>query len=69
MEDSLSRRCQLAGQKRSDAADLCSAYEGLDLSVYSSKGQAALAVALEEGLAAIRAASSPEESQEARRAA
>ena len=69
VEDSLSRRCQLAGQKRSDAADLCSAYEGLDLSVYSSKGQAALAVALEEGLAAIRAASSPEESQEARRAA
>ena len=69
VEDSLSRRCQLAGQKRSDAADLCSAYEGLDLSVYSSKGQAALAVALEEGLASIRAASSPEESQEARRAA
>ena len=66
---SLTQRYQLAGQKRSDAADLQSAYDSLDLSVYSAKGRAALAEALSQGLDAIDAASDPEASQAARRTA
>lgn len=69
VSQALTQRQELAGQKRSDVLSLQEAYEGLDMDAYSAKGQAALAVALQEGLSAIRGASSVEGSQQARASA
>lgn len=66
VETALTERLQLAGQKRSDAADLQSAYDGLDQSLYSEKGKTALKAALQSGLNAIASADSVEDSQQAR---
>lgn len=58
--ESLDQRYALAGQKRTETQVLQNTYDGLDRSVYSAKGQAALSAALKDGLSAIRAADSVE---------
>lgn len=63
---SLKDRHELAGQKRSEVLTLESAYDGLDLTQYSEKGQAALAQALKDGIEAIEQASSVAQAQQAR---
>ena len=63
---SLEDRHELAGQKRSEVLTLESAYDGLDLTQYSEKGQAALAQALKNGIEAIEQASSVAQAQQAR---
>ena len=54
----LELRQNLAGVKRSEALSLQEFYDSLDLSLYSAKGQAALAIALQEGLESIGSTSS-----------
>ena len=63
---SLEERSELAGQKRGEVLTLESAYGGLDLTQYSTKGQAALAQALKDGVEAIEQASSVSQVQQAR---
>lgn len=58
--ESLDQRYVLAGQKRTEVQFLQNTYDGLDRSLYSAKGQAALSAALKDGLSAIRAADSVE---------
>lgn len=65
----LEQRYELASQKRSAAQSLETAYHQLDQSLYSDKGQAALAQALSNGLSAIQSAASTAQTQESRKAA
>src|SRR5699024_1838219 len=69
VSQALTQRQELAGQKRSDVLSLQEGYEALDMDAYSPKGQAALAVALQEGLTAVRGAASVEASRQARASA
>lgn len=69
LPSALEQRYELAGQKRSAAQSLETAYHQLDQSLYSAKGQAALAQALSNGLSAIQSASSTAKTQESRKAA
>lgn len=65
----LEQRYELASQKRSAAQSLETAYHQLDQSLYSDKGQAALAQALSNGLSAIQSTASTAQTQESRKAA
>lgn len=65
----LNSRYELAGQKRSETMALQNEYDGLDKSLYSQQGQAALAGELEKGLAAIEGAASVAQAQQARQEA
>ena len=69
VSQALTQRQELAGQKRSDVLSLQEGYEALDMDAYSPQGQAALAVALQEGLTAVRGAASVEASRQARASA
>lgn len=69
LPNALEARYELAGQKRSAAQSLETAYHQLDQSLYSDKGQAALAQALSNGLSAIQSAASTAQTQESRKAA
>lgn len=69
LPSALEQRYELAGQKRSAAQSLETAYHQLDQSLYSAKGQAALAQALSNGLSAIQSASSTAQTKESRKAA
>ena len=62
----LKDRYELAGQKRGEGLALQSSFDSLDQTAYSSKGQAALAQALQDGLRAIEQAGSVVQAQQAR---